>query len=211
MSSEIRLSSLELELQKALIYITANWSMQNNYNDYRSNFIYSVETVDDCIRMAKENDVSEDYALHRWYNFKTSIQCENIFVEYGAKKESDFRNKEIDIHIEDVPFDVKLTVYPRALSDHPYDLTTRGGKDEMIKWMYAHQSQQQRKHLANRLFIVCDGTSQFDSLKLKSDFLQIRKKILSFLEFTKQNGFNKLAIYDYGNRYDVCSDIIVIN
>lgn len=211
MNDDIQLTVLEQELQKALTFITANWSMQNNFNDYRSNFIYSVDTVDECIGRAKENGVSEDYALHRWYNYKTSKRCEEIFVEYGADKESDYKNKEIDIYIDGTPFDVKLTVYPKALSNHPYNLTTRDGKNEMIKWMYLHQSQQQRKHLANRLFIVCDGPNQFESLKLKSDFIQIKSKILAYMKFVGKNGFNQLEISDSGEKYSVCSDIIVIN
>ncbi len=208
---DITLTPVELELQKALKLISPQWDMQNNFNDYRSNFIYKVETVDSCIQQAKQNDVAVDYALHRWYNFKTSTQCEKIFCDYGAVKESDYKNREIDIYIDGTPFDVKLTVYPKALSSHPYDLTTRAGKNEMIKWMYSHQSQQQRKHLANRLFIVCDGKTQYDSLCLKSDFIQIRSKIRSFLSYVRDNGFNEIDIYDSGEKFHVCSDIICIN
>ena len=210
MNNEIKLSNLELELQKALKYINANWSMQNNFYDYRSNFIYKVNSVDECISQAQENNISTDYAIHRWYNFKTSKQCENIFVEYGADPELDEKNKEIDIYINNIPFDVKLTVYPNALKEHPYDLKTRDGKNQMIRWLYEHQSQQGRKHLKNRLFIVCDGKNQYESLCLKSDFTQIRKKILLYLETTKK-GFNELKIYDNGKEYIVQSDIIYIN
>ena len=211
MNDEVLLAPVEKELQKALDLISPQWVMQNNYNDYRSNFIYSVETVDECIRLAKENGVSVEYALHRWYNFKTSIQCEQIFCGYGAVKETDRKNREIDIYIDGVPFDVKLTVYPKALSSHPYDLSTRNGKDKMIQWMYENQSQQQRKHLANRLFIVCDGKNAYDSLRLKSDFGQIRKKIKEYLNYIKLNGFNELEIVDFGKTYRVCSDIIYIS
>ena len=205
------MTKLEEELQKALSIIDANWKMQNNFNDYRSNFIYKVDTLEDVINNSKINGVDEKYAIHRWYNFKTSIACENIFVEFGAIKEEDFRNKEIDIYIDGVPFDVKLTVYPNALSEHPYDLKTREGKNNMIRWYYEHQSQQQRKHLANRLFIVCDGKSQYNSLCLKADFQQIREKVQAFILESKTNGFNTLKIYDNGKEYIVQSDIIYIN
>lgn len=204
------MTNLELELQKALKVIGANWRMQNNYNDYKSNFIYRVDTLDEVIKNSKINNIDEKYSIHRWYNFKTSIACENIFVEYGATKEKNYRNKEIDIYINGVPFDVKLTVYPNALASHPYDLKTREGKNNLIKWFYKHQSQQQRKHLANRLFIVCDGKNQYESLCLKSDFEQIRKKIIDFINDCKTNGFNTLKIYDKGIEYVVQSDIIYI-
>lgn len=202
---------LENELKKALNYISADWKMQNNYQDYRSNFIYKVNTVDECIKLAQMNNIEIAYVLHRWYNFHTSTYCEKIFVEFGAKKEEDYRNKEIDIYINNEPFDVKVSVYPKALSNHPYDLTTREGKNEMIKWLYEHQSQQQRKHLKNRLFIVCDGKTQYDNLCLKSDFEQIRNKIKTFMINVNDQGFNELEIIDGQNVYKVKSDIIYIN
>ena len=80
----------------------------------------------------------------------------------------------------------------------------------MIAWLYKHQSQQQRKHLANRLFIVCDGINQYESLCLKSDFDQIRNKIQIYLQNVKENGFNKITIKDNGKEYIVNSDIIYI-
>lgn len=205
------MDNLGLELQKALSYIDENWRMQNNYNDYKSNFIYKVDTVNEVINLSELNGVDYKYALHRWYNFKTSIYCENVFVKYGAIKEEDLRNKEIDIYINKVPFDVKLTVYPKALSNHPYDLKTREGKNKMIEWLYQHQSQQQRKHLANRLFIVCDGKTQYDSLCLKSDVEQLNRKIRAYIDDVNRNGFNKIIITDNGIEYSVVSDIIYIN
>lgn len=202
--------NLESELKESLKYIEANWSMQNNFYDYKSNFIYKVEKLNEVIDLSKQNGIDCQYAIHRWYNFHTSIQCERIFVEFGAEKESDLKNKEIDIYIDSIPFDVKLTVYPNALKNHPFDLNTRDGKNEMIKWMYSHQSQQQRKHLANRLFIVCDGKTQFDSLALKSDFSQIRKKISKYIDCVKNEGFNEINICDNGVTYKVFSDIIYV-
>ena len=205
------MNNLELELKKALHYISSDWRMQYNYGDYKSNFIYHVETVDECIELAKKNDVSVEYALHRWYNFKTSTFCEKIFIDLGAKKEQDEKNKEIDLYIDDIPFDIKLTVYPKRLSNHPYDLTTREGKNALIKWLYENQSQQSRKHLKNRLFIVCDGKTQEDSLSLKSDFSKIEVKIKEYMSYQKEYGFNEINIVDRNNTYTVKSDIIYIN
>lgn len=202
--------TLGMELKKALKYMSADWRMQNNFSDYKSNFIYNAETVQECVEKAKINNVDLEYVLHRWYNHKTSTQCERIFVEYGAKKEEDIKNKDIDIYINNEPFDVKLTVYPNKLKQHPYNLRNRVGKNQMIQWMYANQSQQQRKHLKNRLFIVCDGINQYDSLCLKSDFEQIRVKIREYMNSVNTNGFNELIIRDKGIDYRVKSDIIYI-
>ena len=203
-------TNIENELKKALDIIDENWSMQNNVNDYKSNFIYNTLTLNEVIKKAQENEIDVKYAVHRWYNFHTSITCEKIFTEYGAIKEQNIKHKKIDIYLKDTPFDVKLTVYPKKLSEHPYDLNTREGKSEMIKWMYANQSQEGRKHLANRLFIVCDGNSSYDNLCLKSDFAQIRDKIKKYVDYTNKNGFNEIIIEDQGETYKVCSDIIYI-
>ena len=204
-------NELENQLKKALTFIKPEWKMQNNFGDFRSNFIYYVKTVDEVIKSAEYRGISTEYALHRWYNFHTSIYCEQLFVELGAVKEKDNKNREVDIYIENIPFDVKVSVYPNALSNHPYDLKTRNGKNSMIRWLYKNQSQQQRKHLKNRLFIVCDGKTQYDNLRLKSDFEQIRKKIKTYLDDVKKNGFNEIIIKDNGKLYSVKSDIIYIN
>ena len=200
---------LEEELKKALSHMNPKWSMQNNFYDFNSNFIYIVKTYDEVVRLSKARNINPEYALHRWYNFNTSIYCEQLFVEYGAKKESDTKNKEIDIYINNIPYDVKVSVYPKALANHPYDLNTRDGKNEMIKWLYEHQSQQGRKHYKNRLFIICDGKDQEECLKLKSDFDQIKTKIKEFMDNSK-NGFNKLKVSDHGIQVTVISDIIYI-
>ena len=202
-------SALEKELQKALNYITPDWKMQNNFNDSRSRFIYIVKTVDEVIALSKARGISHQYALHRWYNFNTSIYCEKLFLEFGATKEANEKNKEVDIYINGVPFDVKVSVYPKALENHPYDLTTREGKNAMIRWLYEHQSQQGRKHYKNRLFIICDGNTPEENLKLKSDFNQIREKIKLFIE-QSEKGFNKLLVYDHKIAVAVTSDIIYI-
>ena len=201
---------LENELPKALELIDANWIKQNSEYDKKSNFIYNTNTLSEVINKAKENNVPVDYAIHRWYNFHTSITCEKIFTEYGAIKEQNLKNKEIDIYIDGIPYDVKLTVYPKKLSYYrPFDLNTRYGKDGMARWMYKNQSQENRKHLKNRLFIVCDGKNAFDNLKLKSNFNIIRKQIEDFME-NRVNGLNKITITDENNKFIVYSDIIYI-
>ena len=128
-----------------------------------------------------------------------------------AIKEKNIKDKEVDIYIDNIPFDIKITVYPNALSNHPYDLNTRDGKNLMIKWLYKNQSQQQRKHFKNRIFIICDGKTQYDSLCLKSDFEQIRNKIKIYFEDIKKNGFNEMIIDADGKKYLVKSDIIYLN
>lgn len=206
----IDIIDLEKELPKALELIDENWVMQDNEQDKRSKFIYTATSVKEVIEKSKENKIDIKYALHRWYNYHTSITCEKICVDYGAKKVINLKDKEKDIYINHLPYDVKLTVYPKKLYNKPYNLYTRKGKNEMIKWMYENQSQEGRKHLKNRLFIVCDGKTAYDNLCLKSNFNLIRDRIEKFMNYSKTNGLNKIDIKDGNNTYTVYSDIIYI-
>ena len=94
------------------------------------------------------------YAYHRWVNFHSSIYCEQLFCKYGAKKVENNKDKEKDIVINKIAYDVKLTVYPNAFKNQ-YDLNIDENKNKLIKWLYTNQSKEGRNHMRNRLFIVC--------------------------------------------------------
>lgn len=141
----------------------------------------------------------------------TSVACEYLFCEFGAVHDNDVYNHDIDIYINGIPFDVKLTIYPAKLSHRPYDLKTRTGKKEMIKWYYANQSQQARKQMLNRLYVVCDGKDAYECLIMKSDFKLLREKISSFMRYSLNNGINEIDIVDNGIIYHLKSDIIYIS
>lgn len=200
------------ELHKALSLLSSQWTKQNNTYDRRSNFIYYTETVDDCLLKAHEMGIDENYVLHRWYNFHTSVYCEFLFVKHGAKKEEDPYHHDIDIYIDDIPYDVKLTVYPAKLERENVflDLNCCEGKNKLIQWMYENQSQEGRKHLKNRIFIVCNGESTGEKMAKKSDFDTIEQKIVNYFRFLKSNEPNQLIIKDNGKEYAVYSEIISI-
>ncbi len=200
------------ELRKALDLISLHWGRQNNCFDKRSNFIYRVETVDECLQEAQKLGIDENYVLHRWYNFHTSTRCEELFVKHGAIKENDPYNHDIDIYIDDIPYDVKLTVYPAKLEKEGifFDLNTRTGKNSLIRWMYDNQSQEGRKHLKNRLFLVCNAESDYEKLALKCEFDIIEEKIRNYFRFLEDFEPNQIVIEDKGKEYDVYSEIISI-
>ena len=208
------LKELKEELEKALKLMDKNWKRQNNTDDNSTNFIYNCNSLDEVIKISKSKNLDLNYILHRWYNFKTSEACEKIFEFYGAIREKNHTHHDIDFYITDEPFDLKLTVYPYALKKLGinYDLTTINGKNKLIEWFYLNQSQQSRKHMKNRLFIVCNGS---DNMKLKSDFSKICKEVKlwvePYLDKEKKFTFNTLTITDNdGKRYTVKSDIILI-
>ena len=204
------MSKIEDDLKKTLTLISSDWDMQNNKNDKETNFIYKVKTLEECLKLIDKNGVDKEYALHRWYNYMTSIQSEYIFCEFGAIHEKNIYNHDVDIYINGVPFDVKLTVYPKKLSDRPFDLSTRKGKNEMIKWYYENQSQEGRKQLINRLYVVCDSIDSEECMKMKSDFDLMRKVISDYMEVAKVKGVHQQVISDNNRKYLVRSDIIAL-
>ncbi len=202
--------NIEQDLKKAIEIIPVNWGMQNNSFDKSTNFIYKTETLEECLNQIETTGVDKNYALHRWYNYKTSIICESIFCEFGAVAEKDKYNHDVDIYIDNVPFDVKVTVYPAALKDRPYDLAKRDGKNSLIDWYYQNQSQQNRKQLLNRLYVVCDASTPHERLCLKSDFELMREKIGNFMRYIREKGVNNISITDNNQTYQLKSEIIYI-
>lgn len=207
------LMKLQYELEKAIPYL-GQWEKQNNYQDRLTNFIYKTDNFKEVKRKAEENNVSLRYTLHRWYNFHTSITAEDLFIKYGAIKEKDTTHKSIDLYIKEIPYDIKLTVYPFRYNKD-VNLHTRSGKNDLIKWLYKNQSQQGRKHLKNRLFIVCKDANNYrislNNLKLKCRFDLIEKGIKTYFNYYGEGQFNKLKVIDDGNEYEVFSDIIVVS
>lgn len=205
------MTQLESDLIRCLAMINPDWKMQNNILDKQTNFIYQCETLDDCLTEISIRNVDKEYALHRWYNYMTSIACEYIFCDYGAVHDDNIYNHDVDIYINDIPFDVKLTVYPAKLSNRPYNLNTRNGKNQLIQWYYANQSQQSRKQLLNRIYVVCDASTQAECLEMKSNFSLLRKAIQEFMEDSLQNGVNIIQVNDNDEIYTLQSDIVYIS
>ncbi len=78
-------NDIEADLRECLTYISADWKMQTNFRDKETRFIYDAESLADCLEKIEKYKVDKSYALHRWYNYMTSVRCEQIFCEYGAK------------------------------------------------------------------------------------------------------------------------------
>lgn len=207
--------SLQIDLRKTADILPDNWVIQNNTYDKRTNFIYNVDTLDDCLIEIERTGADKEYALHRWYNYMTSIKCENIFCDYGAVHEQDKYNHDVDIYIDGVPFDVKVTVYPNALSNRPYDLDTRQGKDDMIQWFYDNQSHQSRQQYLNRLYVVCDAPSVKEKNIMKCNFQLMRERISAYMQLVPKNGLHNMTILNWdrssGLSYQLYTDLILLD
>lgn len=204
------LSEIEIELKKRLPY-PYKWGMkQNDEYDKQTNFIYHTFLFDDLLREISErfkgNDSNKNianYTLNRWFNFWSAQAVEKIFCSLpDVKPALDAKDRLVDFSIQGVTFDHKTSVYPK---NFPYNFNTALTKSgELINWLYKNQSQQQRKHLKNRLFIVLyskDG----EHWKLKSELNWLKKIIENYLI-----GFNPafLLKFSFEEGSQTLSDII---
>jgi len=149
--------SLFDEIRKAGLLITNDWLVrQNNALDNKTRHIYNCHSLVDLDSHSVRLDLSPEesaYAVHRWRNFKRhdawqSLLFEQVpdikIVENLYSKKQDFV---ISTAAEDIPFDLKVTRYPKSIQGN---LTDR----ELADWFYRNQSKEGRFHLANRFFVV---------------------------------------------------------
>jgi len=206
----MKLSEVENELKKRLTYPYKWGRKQNDYFDKLTNFVYHIHLFDDAIseinRRFKDDREHQDisnYALNRWYNFWSAQAVEKIFCSLpNVKPALDSKDKLVDFTINGVTFDHKTSIFPK---NFPYPINEAIKKtDELINWLYKNQSQQQRKHLKNRLFIVL-YSSDGEHWKLKSEISWLKQRIEKYMI-----GFNPhyLLKFQFEKNESAISDII---
>ncbi len=198
------LQRLENELKKRLP-IPYKWgSKQTDAKDKATNFIYETYSFKTLLERSKHLDESmRNYALNRWYNFWSAMAVENIFVSHpNIHANKNHRDKLVDFTINTIPFDHKTSIFPKGFGkSFSY---AKENKKELIQWLYDNQSQEGRKHLKNRLFIVLyDGTKN-EHWKMKSE-ITLLKSIID--NYVKKFSESKLIRLDFGDG-KVLSDII---
>lgn len=219
------------ELHKAVQHLKEWKQMQNTKSDKQTRFIYDVDTFDELIKMYEQAKlanpkIDKTYVINRWVNHKCSDIAEKIFCSYNiVKKEKNKYHHTIDLYIMGIPFDLKLSVFPKALvkeGKKPEDYKGRKERNELIQWMYEHQSKQSRCHTANRLFAVVYSDEKVDhDYILKSRFDIISQYIKAYLEYVhkkyqlnKDLAFNKLQVEVTQNNkkesHTVLSDLLLI-
>lgn len=171
------------DVRKALLHIK-KWQVQNDEMDDKTNFIYQCGNYLEVISLADHFWVSYEYALCRWYNFATSKQCEEIFCKYWAIPEEDEKNHDIDFYIDDVPFDLKLTVLSSKY--HWPKPIWRIDKNNYIERLRDNASTEWRSWNNNRLYVVVNSREE------KSDFTSIDTMISRYMNYTKENWFNEI-------------------
>jgi len=204
------LLQIERELKKRLAY-PYKWGRKQNDNfDKFTNFVYKISSFEEVIKEI-ENRFSKDkehqnianYALNRWYNFWSAQAVEKIFCSLpNVQPALDEKDRLVDFTIDGVTFDHKTSIFPK---NFPYSIDEAIKKtDELIKWLYKNQSQQQRKHLKNRLFIVL-YSSTGEHWKLKSEISWLKERIEKYMK-----GFNPhyLLKFQLEKNKETLSDVI---
>jgi len=186
----LNLIQIESELKKRLTYPYKWGRRQNDYFDKLTNFVYKIpefelvlKEIESRFKKDKEHKNISNYALNRWYNFWSAQAVEKIFCSLpNVKPALDEKDRLVDFTIEGVTFDHKTSIFPR---NFPYPIDEAIKKtEELIKWLYKNQSQQQRKHLKNRLFIVLYSAYE-EHWRLKSEITWLKDRIEKYMK-----GFN---------------------
>lgn len=151
--------SKELFRDVARVAEDAKWKFkQNRAWDNKTNFIYKCRTLDDVRVKVAEKGLDaemEMYSEHRWRNFRRHDAWLYLILarHKGARPFEDPKDKRRDLYLPfkggEITTDLKVSRYPRS--------GNKGMDDKALaKWYYGNQSQQNRHHMDNRLFVVGD-------------------------------------------------------
>ncbi|HOT90710.1 MAG TPA: hypothetical protein PLJ78_03850 [Anaerolineae bacterium] len=156
----LTLQARERELKKRWAYPYRWGRVQNDLFDAQTRFVYDEPSFEPLLaelkrrfEAAPERDALFDYALNRWYNFWSARAVEEILAALdGVTPAENRRDRLVDFTLYGVRFDHKTSVFPRGFA---HDLTYAVNHPaELIEWLYREQSREQRRHYANRLFLV---------------------------------------------------------
>lgn len=198
------LARLENELKKRLSFPYKWGSRQTDAKDKATNFIYVTYSFETLLARSKHLDESlRNYALNRWYNFWSAMAIENIFASHSnIQANKNRRDKLVDFKINGIPFDHKTSVFPKGFNkSFSY---ARKNEKELIQWLYSNQSQEGRKHLKNRLFVVLYDGENNQHWKMKSEIMLLKYAIDNYVENFSES---KLIHLDFGDG-KILSDII---
>lgn len=183
----MNLEEVEIELKK-------RWSSDYQWGrkqadiwDSQTNFIYQIanfESLNNRIysEFSTHSRFSDlrNYALNRWYNFRSAQAVEQIFTNHPlVRKVSNDRDREKDFFIAGIPFDHKTSVFP---SGYNKDIAiAQHDPKDLIKWLYINQSGEQRRHLKNRFFLILHKNDG-EHWKLKAELSWIKYLVEEYLD-----------------------------
>jgi hypothetical protein len=187
MTEVYTLNQIETELKKRRVYPYQWGKKQNQADDKQTDFIYSILYFEDVCgeieRKFKQHPDYEgfkNYALNRWYNFWSAVAVEKIFAQSTLINPAENpQDRLVDFELKGIPFDHKSSVFPKA---YPQSLAfARQNPQHLIEWLYKNQSQENRKHFKNRLFIIFYAT-EGEHWHLKAEINWIKTLIETYLQ-----------------------------
>ncbi len=195
---------IEKELHKRLAYPYHWGRRQNSLWDRETNFIYRTQSFDDLLqKTAKLSQELTDYAMNRWYNFWSAQVVESIFSNHSnVIPNTNQYDRLVDFTINNIPFDHKTSVFPKAYNSSL--VQAKQDEEALIQWLYKHQSQQGRKHLKNRLFVVLFDTENQEHWRLKADVILLKNTIDQYMGHFSTTSLKE---FDFGQG-KVLADII---
>lgn len=207
----VDLIHIENQLENRLHYPYKWGQKQNDQWDSYTNFIYKTPDWEALVKLMKVTCEAYDlekmalfqYAANRWYNFWSAMAVEKIFTEInGVKPALNTKNRLVDFTCFGIDFDHKTSVFPKGFDKTVFYAKTH--KEELLYWFYKHQSQQRRKHLKNRLFLVVYAENgQHWKLKAKIQWL---KSIIQ--HYISTFDASKLTKLQFENEKTALADIV---
>ena len=211
MDSQIAsLQQITTELQKRLEFPYIWYNIQNQDADQQTNFIYDTLYFDDVLLEIEKrfsgllnSHTLYNYALNRWYNFWSSVAVEKLFTQYAEVKPHDIvQHHTIDFWLAGIPFDHKTSAFPQKYPEK--QAFAEQNPRNMIEWLYKNQSQENRKHHENRLFLMLfDEKGQH--WQLKADLYRIA---ISLQKYFQSFSFEQLLKVQVTTDKLIWSDII---
>ncbi len=201
---------IERELKKRLVYPYQWGTKQTDQLDKLTRFIYKTETFEDLLAQIElrfktltEKENLKNYALNRWYNFHSAMAVERIFKSHPLVSQTvNAKDREKDFFIGDIPFDHKTTVFPKQFKGTFNEAINQ--PENLIEWLYKHQSQQGRHHLKNRLFVVLyDHKGEHWQLKAN-----LQKIELAVYQYLHQFEAGRLRRFSFEPEHTTLSDLI---
>ncbi|MDO8587574.1 MAG: hypothetical protein Q7T82_11100 [Armatimonadota bacterium] len=183
----LSLADMEAELRKRLD-LPYDWGnkRQNRRDDELTQFIYEIPRFGDLLARMDREFLQEanrsrirDYALNRWFNYWSSRAVEEVFCAQPLVVPAERYDRKVDFFIDGVPFDHKTSIYPERFGQPFADARAR--QRELIEWLYRNQSQEDRKHLRNRLFVMLHDSNSGEHWKLKAEIALIRAAVEEYV------------------------------
>lgn len=204
-------SQIENQLKNRWDHPYTWYKKQNDYWDKQTNFIYEIPEWKPLIKAIANAVTTHNfdkkeffyYVINRWYNFWSSVAVEEIFCslpEIEPAKNS--RDKQVDFTIKSIPFDHKTSVFPKGFKNN-YAFA-KAYKEKLLFWLYVNQSQEGRKHFANRLFIIVYAENGHH-WKLKAEISLLHKAISNYVATFDPNQLTRLS---FPEKEAALSDII---